>query len=123
MKIIQFSCPIPEVAAGLQAVMLEQVNAWSRLAWLTNDPQYVTQPFGSEQWHQHTTDATLYWADWGSIYDNLGDDGRVVADRFFGDGPMQGLLRVVPLLPAFPDMLLTIVNVEDPVAAGYVAAE
>lgn len=121
MKLIQFRCPIPQVAAGLQQVMLEQVNTWSRLNWLPDDPNYVSQPFGMEQWSQHTTDPDLYWANWGAIYDNLGDDGRVIADRFFGDGPLQGLLRTVPLLPQFPSMLLEIVDVPNLVEAGYVS--
>ena len=121
MKIIQFRCPEPP-AAQLRAVMVDQVNTWSRLQRLADDPEYVTAPFTVDDWHVHTTEADLHWTNWDAVYTALGDDGRAIADQLLGEGPMQGILRHAPLVAALPDVRLEIVDVADLVAAGYVAA-
>ena len=121
MKIIQFTCQIPQVSDALKALMFQQINTWSRLQRLATDPEYVTQPFGADVWHTHTTNPTLHWADWDAIYGALGDDGRVIADQFFGDGPMQGLLLMTDLLPTTaPGVRLHMVDVDDLAVEGYV---
>ncbi len=121
MKIIQFSCAIPQVSDALKALMLQQVNAWSRLQHLSTDPAYVTEPFGVGTWHTHTTDPALHWANWDAIYGALGDDGRVIADQFLGDGPFQGFLLATDLLPVTaPGVRLQMVAVDDLVADGYI---
>jgi hypothetical protein len=122
MKIIQFRCAVPQATAGIRQKMLDTINRWSRLQWLANDPEYQTAPFGAEQWHTHTTDSDLSWADVDAIYPHLGDTGRQEWDERLGDGPLQGILRMAPLLQALPDCKLEIVDVADPVAAGYLPA-
>ena len=121
MKIIQFRCPEPP-AMQLRQVMVDQVNTWSRLQRLTDDPDYVTAPFTVGGWRVHTTDPDLNWTNWDAIYNALGDDGRAIADQLLGEGPMQGILRHAPLVAALPDVRLEIVEIEDLVAAGYVEA-
>jgi len=123
MKIIQFRCPIDPPASQLKALMIEQVNTWSRLQRLTTDPEYITKPFSLEQWHAHTQDPALYWADWDAIYAALGDDGQKIADQMLGSGPLQGILRMAPLVAQMPDVKIQIVDVADPLAAGYVEAD
>lgn len=123
MKIIQFTCDVHVVSNELKLMMLQQVNAWSRLQRLSNDENYVTAPFGYETWHTHTTNPNLHWADWDAIYSALGDDGRIIADRFLGEGPFKGLLRMTDLLPVIaPGVRLQIVDVADPFADGYLPA-
>lgn len=122
MKIIQFRCPVPEVVERLKVLMIEQVNTWSRLQRLADDPEYVTQPFNADQWRTHQTDPALHWADWDAIYSALGDDGRTIADQLLGTGPLKGILRTAPLVAALPDVRLEIVEVADIVAAGYAPA-
>lgn len=119
MKIIQFRCPSDPPASQLKALMIEQVNTWSRLQRLASDPDYGTDPFGADQWRVHTQDSALHWADWGAIYAHLGDDGRKIADQMLGDGPLRGILRMAPLVASMPDLRIQIVEVDDPVAAGY----
>ena len=121
MKIIQFRCPEPP-AMQLRQVMVDQVNTWSRLQRLTDDPDYVTAPFTVDGWRVHTTDPDHHWTNWDAIYSTLGDDGRAIADQLLGEGPMQGILRHAPLVAALPDVRLEIVEIEDLVAAGYVEA-
>jgi hypothetical protein len=84
MRVIQFTCETDPPLSQLQGVALDLINLLSRIKWLASDPEYATAPFGPEQWHQHTQDPTLYWADWSSIYEHLGDDGRASADLLIG---------------------------------------
>lgn len=119
MRILQFQCPYPDLAAALKQRMLDQINTWSRLQRLASDPAYGTDPFGMDQWHTHQTDASIHWADWDAIYANLGDDGRKIADQMLGTGPLQGILRMAPLVQQLPNMRLEMLDVPDPVAAGY----
>lgn len=116
MRVIQFICATDPPLSQLQALMLDQINHWSRLQRLAGDPAYSTAPFGPEQWHQHTTDSTLWWADWGSIYEHLGDDGRGIADTRIGTPEAPGPVCRTPL---FGGVSLVLVDVADPVAAGY----
>jgi hypothetical protein len=119
MKILQFNCPLDPPASQLKALMLEQVNTWSRLSRLSSDPDYTTAPFGADVWKEHTTTPGLWWVDWGSIYEHLGNDGRAIADQLLGDKPFQGVLRLAPLVQALPNVRIQIVDVDDLVAAGY----
>src|SRR5690606_37147191 len=105
MRIIQFSCAVPEVAEQHIAIMVRQANLWSRFSWLTTDPEYVTQPFGADVWHTHTTQTDLYWSNWDAVYDSLGNDGREVADQFLKPGDLTGILLDKALLPDFPDII------------------
>ena len=72
MKIIQFTCAVPQAAEALKQKMLDTINRWSRLSLLAADQSYTTQPFGAETWQTHTT-RPLHWADWDAIYSCLGD--------------------------------------------------
>jgi hypothetical protein len=119
MKILQFLCPQDPPAEQLKALMLAQVNAWSRLQRLANDPEYTTNPFGPEVWHEHTETEGLWWVNWDAIYSNLGDDGRFIADQMLGSQPLQGILKNAPLVNALPSTKIEIVEVADLVAAGY----
>jgi hypothetical protein len=119
MKILQFLCPLNPPAEQLKAIMLEQVNTWSRLQRLASDPEYTTQPFDMSIWHEHTATAGLWWMDYDSVYANIGDDGRKIADQMFEPGPLTGILLHAPLVLAMPNMKLQLVDVADPVAAGY----
>lgn len=119
MKILQFLCPQDPPATQLKALMLDQVNTWSRLQRLSSDPEYSTAPFGPEIWREHTTTPGLWWMDYGSVYEHIGDDGRKIADQMLGTGALQGILRLAPLVQALPGTKLELVDVEDLVAAGY----
>ena len=119
MKILQFPCPTNPLAEQLKAIMLEQVNTWSRLQRLASDPEYTTQPFDMSIWHEHTVTAGLWWLDYDSVYANIGDDGRKIADQMFKPGLLTGILLHAPLVVAMPDIKLQLVEVPDPVAAGY----
>ncbi len=99
--------------------MVDQINTWSRLQRLASDPEYVTNPFDGSIWHEHTVTAGLWWLDYDGVYDVLGDDGRLIADQMFGDGPLQGILKFAPLVQALPNAKLEVVEVADLVAAGY----
>jgi len=121
MKIIQFRCSVPQATAGIRQKMLDTINRWSRLQWLADQPEYQTNQFGAEQWHTHTTDADLSWANVDAIYPHLGDTGRQEWDERLGDGPLQGIFRHAPLLQALPTCKLEIVNIEDPFLAGYIS--
>jgi len=122
MKILQFLCPLNPPAVQLKAIMLEQINTWSRLQRLASDPEYTTQPFDMSIWHEHTTTAGLWWIDYDSAYANIGDDGRKIADQMFKPGQLTGILTHAPLVATMPDMKLQLVDVADPVAAGYLPA-
>jgi len=119
MKIIQFTCPDNEIATKLKELMTNQVNEWSRLKHLATDPDYVTSPWEVDIWQEHLETPQLWWTNYGAIYDNLGDTGRNIADQMLGFGDWQGIMRLVPLVQQLPDMLVQIVDIEDPVAAGY----
>ncbi len=121
MKILQFICPTDTLAQEVQRLMIDQFNTWSRLQRLAQDPGYVTQPFSTSQWRVHQTDPTLHWLDWDSVYANLGDDGRRVADQMLGTGPLQGNMLDDPVVPDMPETTFQIVDVADPVAEGYEA--
>lgn len=123
MIILQFLCPQDPPATQLKQLMLDQINTWSRLQRLSSDPDYSTAPFGPEIWREHTATAGLWWFDYGSVYAHIGDDGRKIADQMLGNGPLQGILKVAPLVSALPDSRLELVDVADPVAAGYLPAE
>ena len=119
MKILQFLCPQDPPASNLKQLMLDQVNTWSRLQRLANDPEYTTAPFGPEIWREHTAIAGLWWLDYDSVYAHIGDDGRKIADQMLGTGPLQGILKMAPLVQALPGTKLELIEVEDPVVAGY----
>ena len=119
MKILQFLCPLNPPAEQLKQLMVDQINTWSRLRWLANDPEYTTQPFDLSVWREHTVTAGLWWLDYDGIYAQIGDDGRKIADQMFEPGPLTGILLHAPLVVAMPDMKLQLVDVADPVAAGY----
>lgn len=119
MRILQFLCPQDPPAEQLKALMVDQVNTWSRLQRLSDDPEYTTAPFGPEIWREHTTTTGLWWLDYDSVYEHIGDDGRKIADQMLGTGALQGILRLAPLVQALPGTKLQLVDVADPVAAGY----
>lgn len=119
MKILQFLCPQDPPAEQLKQLMVDQINTWSRLQRLSNDPAYVTAPFSTEIWHEHTATEGLWWFDYDSVYAHIGDDGRKIADQLLGSGPLQGILLTSPLVQDLPGTQLKIVEVEDLVVAGY----
>jgi hypothetical protein len=124
MKIIQFILLHAETAEELKQRILHQANTWAGFNYLrVDDPDYTTDEFGMDEWHEHLETPGLYWADYGKIYAHLGDRGRQVADQMFGtDHPLQGILLNAPLSLDYPDSHLQIVEVDDPVAAGYLPA-
>jgi hypothetical protein len=99
--------------------MVDQINTWSRLQWLANDPEYITQPFDLSVWREHTVTAGLWWLDYDSTYAQIGDDGRKIATQLLEPGPMTGIVLLAPLVAAMPDLRLQLIEVSDPVAAGY----
>jgi hypothetical protein len=119
MKILQFLCPTKPLSGHLKVIMLEQINTWSRLQWLANDPEYTTAPFDLGIWHEHTITDGLWWLDYDSLYANIGEHGRKIADQMFGSEPLTGILTHAPLVVAMPEMKLQMIEVADPVAAGY----
>ena len=121
MKIIQFRCPLPETTLGLRQEIIDTINRWSRFQWLANRPGYQTRPFSYALWRTHTIQPDLSWANVDEIYPHLGDTGREEWNERFGDGdgPPQGVLRMAPVIQALPDFKIEIVDVADPVAAGY----
>jgi hypothetical protein len=124
MKIIQFILLEAQTAEELKQRILHQANTWAGFNYLReDDPDYTTDPFGMDEWHEHLETPGLWWADYGKIYAHLGNRGREVADQMFGtDGPLQGILLHAPLSLDYPDARLQIVEVDDPVAAGYLPA-
>jgi hypothetical protein len=124
MKVIQFILLHAETAEELKQRILHQANTWAGFKYLReDDPDYSTDPFDMDEWHAHLETPGLWWADYGKIYAHLGDRGREVADQMFGtDGPLQGILLHAPLSLDYPDCRLQIVEVDDPVAAGYLPA-
>ena len=119
MKILQFLCPANPPSSQLKQLMVDQVNTWSRLQRLASDPEYTTDPFDVSIWREHTVTSGLWWLDYDSVYANIGDDGRKIAYQMFEPGLLTGILTHAPLVVAMPDMKLQLVEVPDPVAAGY----
>lgn len=119
MRILQFLCPQNPPAEQLKQLMVDQVNTWSRLQRLADDPEYTTAPFDVSIWHEHTTTPGLWWLDYDSVYANIGDDGRKIADQMLGTGALQGILRLAPLVQQLPGTKLVLLDVADPVVAGY----
>ena len=70
-------------------------------------------------WHEHTTTPGLWWIDYASVYAQIGDDGRKIADQMLEPGQLTGILLRAPLAVAMPEVKLQMVEVPDPVAAGY----
>jgi hypothetical protein len=120
MQVLQFLCPQDPPATQLKQLMIDQVNIWSRLQRLSTDPEYTTAAFDASMWHEHTTKPGLWWIDYDSVYAQIGDDGRKIADRMLGAGALQGILRHSPLVQALPGTKLELVDVADIVADGYV---
>ena len=122
ITVIQFLCPDPEDAEELKEIILEVANEFSGLPFRAEDPEYITNPLGMDEWREHTQTSGLWWANYGEIYKHLGGSGRKLAERFFGFAPKHGILRHAPLLVAHPEMRLQILDVQDPVAQGYLPA-
>ena len=119
MKILQFICLPDPPATQLKQAILAQINEWSRLRWLCNDPEYVTQQYDLSLWKTHTTTPGLHWFDYDSVYQNIGDSGRIISDQMLGDKPLQGILRTAPLVASMPNVKIQIVDVADLVKSGY----
>ena len=119
MRVLQFLCPSNPPAEQLKERMVDQINIWSRLRWLAHDPEYITQPFDLSVWREHTVTAGLWWLDYESIYAQIGDDGRKIATQFLEPGPMTGIVLLAPLVADMPDLKLQMIEVADPIAAGY----
>lgn len=122
MRILQFVCIHNPPADQLKQLMVDQLNTWSRLSWLTTDSEYVTAPYDTSIWNAHLTTPGLWWVDYDTLYEHIGDDGRKIADQMLGTGPLQGILRLAPLVAALPSTKLEMIEVQDLVAAGYLAA-
>ena len=116
MQIIQFTCPDSQAANQLKSLMTGIVNDISRLSFLADDPAYVTDPFSIEGWFEHLQTPGLYWTSWEAVYSSLGDTGRSIADN------MILPFMVGQEFAAFPGIVLEVVDVADPVAAGYLVA-
>ena len=119
MRVLQFLCPLNPPAEQLKQLMVDQINTWSRLQWLADDPEYITQPFDLSVWREHTVTAGLWWLDYDSIYAQIGDDGRKIATQLLEPGPMAGNMLLAPLVETMPDLKLQMIEVADPIAAGY----
>lgn len=119
MRILQFTCVPNPPSDQLKQAMVDQLNEWSRLSYLADDPNYVTNRYDVSIWREHLTTPGLWWVDYDSLYNHIGDSGRKIADQMFGSGPMQGILRFSPLYQALPGTKLDMVEVADLVAAGY----
>jgi hypothetical protein len=119
MRVLQFLCPLNPPAEQLKQLMVDQINTWSRLQWLANDPEYTTQPFDLSVWREHTVTAGLWWLDYDSVYAHIGDDGRKIATQLLEPGPLTGIVLLAPLVSTMPDLKLQMIEVLDPVAAGY----
>jgi hypothetical protein len=70
-------------------------------------------------WRKHTVTAGLWWLDYDSIYAQIGDDGRKIATQLLEPGPMAGNMLLAPLVETMPDLKLQMIEVADPIAAGY----
>jgi hypothetical protein len=119
MRVLQFLCPLTPPAEQLKQLMVDQINTWSRLQWLANDPEYITQPFDLSVWREHMTTEGLWWLDYDSTYAQIGDDGRKIATQLLEPGPLTGIVLLAPLVATMPDLKLQMIEVADLVAAGY----
>jgi hypothetical protein len=113
MRILRFTETDAARAQALVTEMTAQINTWSRLAHLCHEPDYVTQPFDVSIWQEHTTMPGLWWLDYNSLYANLGDDGRKIADWFIGVIGEPGLIA------GLTDCTLSLVEIDDIVLDGY----
>lgn len=114
MLVFQLTSPNLETADILRAVMLDQINTWSRLDRLA-EAGNVTQPFSDAIWKKHPTEM-LHYVDWMAVYNNLGDDGRKIADVMVGSVESPGPLLRTDLAGG---SRLQLVEVADPIAEGY----
>jgi hypothetical protein len=97
-------------------------NAFSAIPFRMEDPEYVTRPFGMDVWHEHLQTPGLYWADYSTIYRHIGNVGREILNQLIGTKAWQGILLRVPLDVDFPESCMQLVEVDDLVAQGYIAA-
>jgi len=125
MRILELYSESAALAENAKFMIVQQFNTWSRLQRLSNDENYTTSAFGIDLWQEHATKPNIFWLNFSSIYENLGDDGKLIADQFLGekieDG--QGLLLDKPLLLNAPKITLTVKEVTDLVADGYLNLE
>ena len=70
-------------------------------------------------WKEHTVNIGLWSLNYDNVYNNLGDDGRAIADQMFGDLEFQGVLKASPLVDGVPETQIQIIDVSDLVASGY----
>jgi hypothetical protein len=113
MRILRFTETDAARAQALVTEMTAQINTWSRLQHLCDDPDYVTQPFDASIWREHTKIPGLWWLDYSSLHANLGDDGRKIADWFIGVIGEPGLMA------GLTDCTLSLVEINDLVREGY----
>jgi hypothetical protein len=121
MKVLQFMCSNNQVCEALKQIMTDQINIWSRLQRLSDDPDYFTEQFDISIWKENSINLGVWWINYDSIYSNLGDDGQKIADQMFGDGNLQGILLTMPLVPYYPESKLHIVDVIDLISSGYLS--
>lgn len=121
MKILQFFCPRADYAQELKLCITEQANIWSRLSRLATDPEYVTVMFSLSAWKEHTTTAGLWWVDYDAVHAALGDDGQKIANHLIGSAVIKGVLQKAPFNDLSPESVLSMVDVADPQADGYIA--
>jgi hypothetical protein len=119
MKLLQFTCQNDPPSTQLKQLLVDQFNSWSRLRWLTTDSGYSTDGFNMSVWKEHTVNIGLWWLNYDNVYNNLGDDGRAIADQMFGDLEFQGVLKASPLVDGVPETQIQIIDVSDLVASGY----
>lgn len=116
--VLQFICSDAATASEIINLIIGQINEWSRLQWLTNNPEYITQPWDASIFQTKVSDATTYWINHDSIYANLGDSGRKIADLFIGTPSIPGLL-IGEYFNIFPGIELQLISVADLVSSGY----
>lgn len=122
MRIIQFTSTNLTTVSLIKAGCLHQINSWSRLRFLADDPEYITKPYDDSIFKPHPTIKGLYWINYELIYTHLGDDGRIIADGLIGTIEHPGVLLRTPLILTLPESVLEMVDVKSLVEAGYVAA-
>ena len=113
MRVLRFTETDTARAQALVEEMTAQINTWSRLQHLCDDPDYVTEPFPVSIWKQHTITPGVRWLDYDSIFANLGDAGRNIADCFVGSVASPGYICRIH------NCNLSLVDVADPVWEGY----
>lgn len=132
MDILQFTAlvpdgwapPLPDYPADattLTAILMDQgLGTINDLACLGLSADAVTEPLTMDVWRQKVSDPSVWWLDYGAIYETaLTDQGRSMADRLFD--PMIGPLVNRPLNAFVPFALMRATS-SDPVADGYIAA-